>query len=254
MQSNLHLPTKRIFFFNKKHIFLSVFISIILTSFCQAKEVIYLFPGQGSDYRIFNEISFDTSLFNVMVIEYDIPEKSMTMKEYAKELSIQVDTSGEYILIGVSLGGMICVELSEYINPSKTIIISSAKNRQELPFRFKFQRIIPLYKVFPRSILLLGAKVLQPIVEPDRNKNKQIFKSMLASKNPTYMKRTIGMVITWDRVENSKMIYHIHGTNDHTIPFRNITDPDYVIENGSHMMTLTRAEEISRILKEIIEH
>ena len=250
MNCQRHLNSKALIFM--RFLFLAVFFSIALSVFCQSKEAIYLFPGQGSDYRIFSELTFDTSLFDVTVIEYTIPEKSITMQEYAKELSARIDTSGEFILIGVSLGGMICSELNECLNPSKTIIISSAKNRKELPFRYRFQRAVPLYKLFPRSVLLFGAKILQPIVEPDRKNYKKVFKSMLAAKNPVYMKRTIGMIIIWERVENSKKIYHIHGTSDHTIPFRNITDPDQVIENGSHMMTLTKAGEVSKALNEII--
>jgi len=60
------------------------------------------------------------------------------------------------------------------------------------------------------------------------------------------------MIIKWKRTSNSGKIIHIHGTKDHTLPFRNISDPDYVIKNGSHMMTLTRADEISKLLNEIL--
>jgi len=63
---------------------------LVFSFFCQSKETIYLFPGQGSDYRIFSELTFDTSLFDVTVIEYAIPEKSMTLQEYAKELSARI--------------------------------------------------------------------------------------------------------------------------------------------------------------------
>jgi esterase/lipase len=131
-------------------------------------------------------------------------------------------------LLGVSLGGMICTELNEMLNPEKTIMISSAKNRKELPFRYKFQKIVPIYKLFPGQILLAGAKMLQPIVEPDRNKNKKTFKSMLGSKSPVYMKRTIGLIINWNRKTNLKPIIHIHGTKDHTIPIRKIKSVKYI--------------------------
>jgi hypothetical protein len=56
------------------------------------------------------------------------------------------------------------------------------------------------------------------------------------------------MIIRWKRTSNVKTIVHIHGTNDHTIPIRNVKNPNYIIENGSHMMTLTRANEISTLL------
>lgn len=222
-------------------------IFILFSSLCQTKKTIYCFPGQGSDRRIFDSLTIDSS-YQIKIIEYGTPEKDITIKTFAKQLSTQIDTTHDFVLLGVSLGGMICVELSEILNPEKTIIISSAKNRNELPFRYKFQKVIPIYKVFPSTILFAGAKILQPIVEPDRKKNKATFKRMLHSKNSKYIKRTIGLIINWDKKTNSSKIYHIHGNNDHTLPLRKIKSSDFVIENGSHMMTLTRGKDISTVI------
>ncbi len=218
----------------------------------QSKTTVYLFPGQGSDQRLFDSLSFDTS-YRVRHITYITPEKGTSLKQYAKLLSNQIDTTQKYILIGVSLGGMICIELSEILNAQKVIILSSAKNRNELPLRYKFQKSIPIYKLLPAKFLLFGAKLLQPIVEPDRNKNKATFKSMLSAKDPKYIKRTIEMIIKWDRKINTKKIIHIHGDNDHTLPIRNV-NCDYTVNHGSHMMTLTRFEEINKILKQELEN
>jgi hypothetical protein len=147
---------------------------------------------------------------------------------------------------------MICVELNEILTAQKVIIISSAKNRSELPFRYKFQRVIPIYKILPARSLLFGAKFLQPIVEPDRDRNKETFKSMLSAKNPVYIKRTIEMIIKWDRKKNTKKMIHIHGDNDHTLPIRRV-NCDYIVNGGSHMMTLTRFDVITGILKKELE-
>ena len=230
-----------------------VVIFIAIACHAQVKKTIYFIPGQGSDKRIFDSLTIDSS-YQLKFLEYSTPNRKESLKDFSKRISTQIDTSEEFILIGVSLGGMICSELNEILNPEKVILISSAKNRKELPFRYKFQRIIPLFEIFPASVLFWGSKLLQPIVEPDRNNNEDTFKSMLYSKNPKYIKRTIRMIIKWKRTSNSKNIIHIHGTNDHTLPLRNITNPDFVIENGSHMMTLTRAEEISIIINGILSN
>jgi esterase/lipase len=220
-----------------KKIFFLACLLICTNVICQNKTTIYCFPGQGSDFRLFDSIRVDTALFQLAFVEYGTPEKWMNMKDFAYSLISEIDTLNPYVLLGVSLGGMICAELNEKINPQKTIIISSAKNKNELPARYRFQKKIPLYKLFPKSFLLAGAKILQPIVEPDRNKNKETFKNMLNKKNSTYMKRTINMIITWDKDVNTKKIVHIHGDKDHTLPLRNIQNADFVVKNGSHMMT-----------------
>ncbi|KAA3631930.1 MAG: alpha/beta hydrolase [Bacteroidetes bacterium] len=182
---------------------------------------------------------------------YSIPEKGMKLPDYARELSKQIDTTRNFILVGVSLGGMIATEINEFLSPKKTIIISSAKNRKELPFRYRFQRIIPLYKIFPKRVLKGGAFIMQPLVEPDRNKDKDTFVGMLKDKDPDFLKRTIGMIMQWDRTVHNNNIFHIHGDKDKTIPIRNV-NYNHLIQKGSHMMVLTRGEEISTIINSIL--
>jgi pimeloyl-ACP methyl ester carboxylesterase len=215
------------------------------------KTTIYCFPGLGSDRRIFELLTIDPR-FELKFIEYGTPDEHLTLHAFARLLAQQIDRSKEFILLGVSLGGIICCELSEMLQPLKTIIISSAKNRKELPLRYRFMTKIPLYKIFPGSFLKAGARILQPLFEPDRKKNNIAFKSMLEDKNEIYIKRTIQLIIDWDRTGNTQKIYHIHGTRDRTLPFKKIAHPVYPVENGSHVITLTRAKEVSDILNEIL--
>lgn len=232
-------------------LFTILFLFSFLYGSSQTTKTIYLLPGQGADRRQFDSLTFDGS-YKIKVIEYGTPHDSLNMKSFAKYLSQYIDTTEEFILIGVSLGGMLCIELSELLNPEKTIIISSAKNRNDFPARYTFQKKIAVYKLFPGSVLLAGAKILQPIVEPDRKKNKETFKAMLGAKDSKYMERSVDLIINWERQVNTKKIYQIHGSNDHTLTLRSIKNPDYIIENGSHMMTLTRAKEISSLLNYIL--
>jgi pimeloyl-ACP methyl ester carboxylesterase len=223
---------------------------LLIAPVLMAKTTIYLFPGEGSDERIFSKMSFDSN-YRVVHVVLPTPDSGATMQSYAKAISLQIDTSENFIFIGVSLGGMVCVELSDYLKPLKTIIISSAKCRSELPHRYRFQRIVPINKLVPEKLVKTGARFLQPIVEPDRDLHAEIFNSMLAGKSPTYYKRTVDLILNWKRNKAPENIIHIHGTNDHTLPIRNIK-ADYVIEGGSHMMTLTRGEEVNGVVQEVL--
>ena len=93
-----------------------------------AKTNIYLIPGQGSDFRLFQDLKFDSS-FSIHQIKYSLPSKKATIHEFAIELSAQIDTSKPFILIGISIGGMLATEVSTFLNPVQTIIMSSAKSR-----------------------------------------------------------------------------------------------------------------------------
>lgn len=215
-----------------------------------SKINVYFFPGQGSDKRIFSKIELPAK-YEAEFISYPVPAKNQTLEEYAMIFVPLIDTTAPFVLIGHSLGGMICTELTNTLAPLKTIIISSAKSSHEIPFRYRFQKVLPVYKLIPKKLIKTGAIVLQPIVETDRNKYKETFKAMLKTKDPLYLKRTIHMIINWKRKTHLSGIVHIHGDNDHTLPIRNI-NYDYRVNNGSHMMILTRSKEINRILCEIL--
>jgi len=211
---------------------------------------IYLLPGQGADGRLFKNLHIEGN-YNAKVIEYSVPDKGMDMKAYAELLAQQIDTTTEFILIGTSLGGMLATEISDFLNPQKTIIISSAKNSMELPWRYNFQKKFPIYKLVGARISKFGARVLQPIVESDRKYEKETFVAMLDDLDPTFLKRTIAMILEWDRVENEAPIIHIHGSKDKTIPIKNV-DYDLVIEDASHMLTLINSTELNTLLNQLL--
>ena len=214
------------------------------------KTIVYLIPGQGADARQFQRLDLDRK-FEIRNIEYFTPEKSWKMKDFAQALSQQIDTSSKYIIIGVSLGGMLATEMGEFLNPEKIILISSAKCRDELPGRYTFQKTIPINKLIPKGMIQWGAKLLQPIVEPASKKDRQVFLDMLNDKDPLFLKRTVEMIIQWERDEYRNDIVHIHGDNDHTLPSKNVAY-NYLIQNGSHMMVYTRADEISALVNKIL--
>jgi len=211
--------------------------------------IIYLLPGQGADCRLFKYIEFP---YDTVHLEFPVPEKKTTLREYAHGFIPRIDTSRPFILIGVSLGGMICSELTDTLEPDLTIVISSAKYRAELPGRYKFQKTIPLNKIIPKGMTKWGAKVLAPIVEPARKQDKETFRSMIEAKDPAYIKRTVDMVINWNKEGYNDRIIHIHGDRDHTLPHRKVRY-DYLVENGTHMMVYIRGDEVSRLINEILQ-
>lgn len=216
------------------------------------KTTVYLLHGQGGDARLFNNFELDTSYYSPIFINLDTPPKGLTMREYAEVLTQKIDTTQPFHLIGVSLGGMLAAEMADFLHPQKVILISSAKNASEIPGRYKLMRKFPLHRIYPGWLLRYSAFIAQRIVEPDRNKQGKIFDAMLRDKDPKFLKRTVPMLIYWDKKTVASSIIHIHGDNDHTLPIKKIK-ANYVIKGGSHMMVLTRGKEISTLVNELLK-
>lgn len=210
--------------------------------------IIYLLPGQSADWRLFKYIDFP---YDTVHLEFPVPDKKTTLKEYAHGFISRIDTARPFILIGVSFGGMICSELADTLEPEKIIVISSAKCRNELPGRYRFQKTIPLNRIIPKGMTKWGAKVIAPIVEPARKVDKETFNSMIEAKDPDYLKRTVNMIINWNKEGYDSRIIHIHGDKDHTLPYRKLRY-DHLVKNGTHMMVYIRGDEISELINEIL--
>ena len=213
--------------------------------------MVYLFPGQGSDWRLFKHLALPPG-YDTVNISYPVPDQNESLPAYARRFIGKIDQSGPYVLIGVSLGGMICTELADTLSPLKTIIISSAKSTNELPGRYTFQQNIRINRLITKGMTKAGARILQGIVEPDRKHDPETFREMLKAKDPLYLKRTVDMIINWDRTAFPDNIIHIHGDRDHTIPIKNVRY-DYMVEDGSHMMMITRADEINQIIHHVLK-
>jgi hypothetical protein len=104
------------------------------------------------------------------------------------------------------------------------------------------------YNAMPAKTYKRHSKVAQRIVERDRDTYKQAFNKMLEGKDPLFLKRATHMIVQWQRNSFDPSIVHIHGDADNTLPIKHI-QADYVIPNGSHMMTLTRAKAVFEIIE-----
>lgn len=211
---------------------------------------VYLIPGQGFDYRVFNNLNL-TDNFDTVYIHYVVPDKKSELKEYARILAQQIDTTESFSLIGVSFGGMVCSEMCEFLNPEKVILISSAKERKEIPSGYKMFKYFPINLLIPEFLYKASGQILRPIFEPDEKLANGLFKDMLHNNDNQFMKQSTKMIINWNKKTYSNKIVHIHGTNDNTLPFRNIK-ANYTIDKGSHMMVFTRSEEINAIVNRIL--
>ena len=216
----------------------------------ELKPIVYLIPGQGADYRLYNNLKLD-SCFETKHIEYFTPVKGWSMRDFAVELAKQIDTTRQFYIVGVSFGGMLAIEMNQFLNPNTVIVISSAKSRKEFPFGYRFQKAIPLYKVVPKRLYKIGSKIVQPIFEPDRRHCKETFKAMLHDKDPAFLKNVTALIMEWERESIDPDIIHIHGERDNTLPARNIKY-HFLLEGGSHLIVLTRGEEVSDLVNNIL--
>ncbi len=217
---------------------------------------IYLFSGLGTDKRIFQLL--DLSDYDTVFVEWIVPQNNETIEEYAKKIIFQENFNSQNYkptLVGVSFGGMLAVEIAKLIPTEKVVLISSAKTKYEIPFYFRWIGKLYIDKIIPAKWLKHSTKITDMITNwffgAKSNFDKKLLKEIIKDTNEIFLKWAIGQIVRWRNTSKLKNIIHIHGTKDKILPIY-FADYDHKIIDGGHFMTLNKAEEINKKLKEIL--
>ena len=216
-----------------------------------SKHKVYFIPGQAADGRSFQWIKLDEH-YETYIIEHKVPAKGDLMPDYARTLAAEIDTTEPFSIVAVSLGGMAAVEMCKFLHPEQVIIIASAKQRTELPKKYRVMSRIPIYHIFGGNFLKWATNRIRLLFEPEGKSVNELSTLMLNDMDSKYMKRAVHMILQWQNKEVPEGIVHIHGEKDNTLPFKNVKEPRITIEKGSHMIIMTRANEISAIINETL--
>ncbi|MDP9955687.1 pimeloyl-ACP methyl ester carboxylesterase [Epilithonimonas hungarica] len=209
---------------------------------------IYVFSGLGVDERVFNNIDFGT--LDVEFIDWIQPLERENLENYALRISKKI-TAENPILIGLSFGGMLTVEISKIIKVEKLILIASAKNKFELPFVYRLFGRQNLVKLIPKKIFKQQNSLTNWIFGIETDSEKQLLKEILQDTELDFFSWAINEIANWKNESIPENCFHIHGNKDRIIPIKNVKS-DFVIENGGHFMTVNKAKEIQDIILSLI--
>ena len=206
---------------------------------------IYIFSGLGADEKVFKDL--DLSSYNVCFIKWVSASKDESLEEYAKRLLSQIKDKSP-ILIGLSFGGMVAIEVAKQIETQKVIIISSAKCKNEIPFYFRFIGKLNLHRLIPTRFLLNSNKLTDSIFGLAGISDKQLLKQILLDTDPSFLKWAIDKIVKWKNTKYPHNLYHIHGNKDRILPHYFI-DANYYVKDGGHLIVVSKHKEISYILR-----
>lgn len=152
-------------------------------------------------------------------------------------------------MIGVSLGGIVAVELNKILRPKLTIIISSLAKSNEQPPHFRFLNFTKLHKIVPGRIYKWYNPFVNWYFGAKTKREKELLRYWMKSATKNYMKWSTNEVLKWNNDSRPSGLFHIHGTSDRIFLHR-FTKADLKIHKGTHLMVHNRADEISHIIME----
>lgn len=208
-------------------------------------------PGLAASPTIFERIQLPNDLFEMHLLEWEIPLEQESLQAYAKRMAQKV-THENVVLVGVSFGGILVQEMKAFLQPKKVIIISSVKANTEFPRRFKIAKTTKAYKLIPTQLFENVESLMKFSFGSSIIKQRLVlYEKFLAVRNKHYLDWSIEQIIHWERKDIDPEIIHIHGDADEVFP------PKYIkefipVKGGTHIMILTKYKWLNENLPKII--
>ena len=213
------------------------------------KKTIYIFSGLGADERIFKNIDF--SNFNPIHIQWEEVSKGESIEEYARKTIQHQIHEQSPILLGVSFGGMLAIEVAKQISFDKVVIISSIKTSNELPFYLKGIGRTSLNKTIPNFFLRHTNTFIYHLFGTKTKEEKLLLKNIMLETDEKFLRWAIGIVLSWKNQVVPKGLIHMHGDKDKLFPINYIQEKT-TIKGGGHFMVFSKAKEISALLNQVL--
>lgn len=209
---------------------------------------IYIISGLGADERVFQKLDFGPH--RVHFVQWIDPLKRESVEHYAQRLLAQVKHE-KPVLLGLSFGGMVAIEMSKLIAYEQIILLSSAKTCWEIPFYFRWIGFLGLHKLMPMKLLKWPNRFTDWLFGAKKPLEKELLRKILQESSPNYLRWSIDRVLNWQNKHIPERLTHIHGTKDYILPIRFVRC-NVRVKGGRHFMLLSRAEEISGLIHQML--
>ncbi|RYD51785.1 MAG: alpha/beta hydrolase [Sphingobacteriales bacterium] len=209
------------------------------------EKPIYVLSGLGADERVFQKLHFGVP---VTFVKWEVPEQAESIQAYAARIAANIPVTRP-ILVGLSFGGVVAIEIAKHIPVEKLMLIASVKTREELPFYYRLIGLLNLHRLVPATLLKPSNRITNWAFGAESIADKKLLKQILADTSPQFLKWAINQLLHWKNHIVPPNVLHIHGTSDRILPIASV-DCDFVIEGGGHLMTLTKPEALSELLRQ----
>lgn len=211
---------------------------------------VYCISGLGADRRAFDNIKLD-SKYTIHYIDWIEPQKNESIESYALRMATSIDITQDFVLIGLSFGGIISIEISKFLPSKKVILISSISNKNELPWYFSLSGKLKLHRLGFVSVIKKSNRILFWFFGTKSHKLKAYLREMIAQTSEQYLQWSLDQITSWKQEKKPDYVFHIHGKKDKLFPI-SCCQADMTVDKGSHFMIVTHGRLISEKINTIL--
>ena len=209
---------------------------------------IYCISGLGADGRAFERLKI--SGCSLQYLEWIAPSSNEKLSSYATRMLRQINEENP-VIMGLSFGGMVAVEMAKQVAIEKLILISAVKTFNEIPRWMRITGTLRLHKWAPIKSNRFTERADDRRMGIETMEDKNFVDHYRKNADPKYIEWAVDQIFNWKNTWIPENLFHIHGEKDRMFPLRNIK-ATHIIKEGTHIMILNKANEISACIEEIL--
>lgn len=209
---------------------------------------IYQVSGLGANQKAFEYLRINPE-FETVYLPWIQPETGESLEHYTMRMAEKINTGEDFILMGLSFGGIVVQEMNRFLDPKVNILISTVKNRRELPPFMKLSSKINLHKLVPSSFLTSEKGFSYALFRKLYDAKMPDIYEFFEFRDPYYLKWSIDRIVNWQNNVEMKNFVHYHGDKDLIFPFSYLHDVEK-IPGGTHLMVVQKAKKLSELINQ----
>lgn len=218
---------------------------------------VFLITGFGLDKRAFSPLHLPKDPYRLIDLVSIL--KGETLQTYAWRLAKEMGLKAGDIVGGVSLGGMLALEMAKIIQVRGVILIASTTHPRYIrnPF-LKLARIAPYIPNFLiRQIFKMVPRVLkwQRMLSPE---GQSLLTEIMGAFPPQLLRQFPPLVKNWQGCAPPLNFLRIHSDGDWMIKPDGFAENKTILKGKNHLITVSHPKEVRAFIlnavKEFTQH
>ena len=186
----------------------------------EMKKTIYCIPGLGLNHKVFQKLNIPSA--NLKFLDFIEPKPDESVSNYAARMAKNISDE-DFSLLGMSFGGMLSIEIARLMKVKQVFLISTVKNKMEMPSIFKYIDKLPTPNKSATKLAIETTVAFKPYYDNSDEEGNELFQEMLNEASHSFLNWALKEIANWQFDEQVNCpFYHIHGTSDLIFPIKNI--------------------------------
>lgn len=209
---------------------------------------LYQISGLGANEKAFKNLRLHPD-FEIIYLPWLQPETDESLSHYAQRMAENINPNEDFVMMGLSFGGIITKEINQFLHPKFNFLLSTIKDRSEMPSYMRFSSHTGAHKIIPPSFLTSDGFLSYSVFRKMYSGKLMDLKEVFEYRDHDYLKWAMDRIVNWQNPAELKNYLHIHGDKDVVFPYSHIHNA-HKIEGGSHVMVLNKAKKISELINQ----